>query len=122
MGEHISIGDSLIITLFSISMVFIVLVFISMFISLLKNLDRKEQSTVKKEIKKVPQTNKELAKTEEKVNTVDDEELVAVISAAIAASLGASLPEINIKKINRISGNSTAWSVAGRQEQIYNKL
>lgn len=121
MGEFISIGDSLIVTLFSISMVFIVLVVISVFIFLLKYLDRKDKVEVSKEVKIDTKASGDIVKVEEN-DTINNEELVAVISAAIAASLGVSVPEINIKKINRISGSSTAWSTAGRQEQVYSRL
>lgn len=55
-------------------------------------------------------------------NLVDDEELVAVIAASIAASLGVSVPEINIKSIRRIPQRTPIWAQAGRQEMIYRKL
>ena len=46
-------------------------------------------------------------------------ELVAVITAAIAAMEGtASANNLIIRKISRISGNSTAWSRAGSSEVI----
>lgn len=130
MGENISIGDSLIITLFSISMVFLALIVISVFISMLKNLDRKDETKThvksknsKPKIDKI-QEKKQTEKIEEtETNTdIDEKELIAVISAAVAASMGISLPQVNIKKIKRISGSSPAWSTAGRQEQIQNKL
>ena len=121
MGEFISIGDSLIVTLFSMVMVFIVLVVLSGFIFLLKYLDPKDKVEVSKDTGKPNKSNDKIVEIEEN-ETINNEELVAVISAAIAASLGVSLPEINIKKINRISGSSTAWSTAGRQEQVYSRL
>lgn len=121
MGEFISIGDGLIVTLFSISMVFVVLIIISVFISLLKNLNGKEKVEVAKDTKITTKSNENQVGIEED-DTINDEELVAVISAAIAASLDVSLPEINIKKINRISGSSPAWSTAGIQEQLSSKL
>ena len=121
MGEFISIGDSLIVTLFSITMVFVVLVVISVFIFLLKYLDRKDKVEVSKDTTTTNKSNEKIVEIEEN-ETINNEELVAVISAAIAASLGVSVPEINIKKINRISGSSTAWSTAGRQEQVYSRL
>lgn len=46
-------------------------------------------------------------------------ELVAVITAAIAAMEGtASANRLIIRKINRISGSSTAWGRAGSSEVI----
>lgn len=120
MGDIISIGDALVITAFSMVVVFIVLVIISIFISVLKNIGvekKKEATTVaastiakKAEVKEVV------------VNNQNDEELVAVIAAAIAASMGVQIPEINIKSIRRIPQSIPAWGVAGRQEQIYSKL
>lgn len=130
MGENISIGDSLIITLFSIAMVFLALIVISVFISMLKNLDRKDETktgvkskSAKPKIDKT-EDKKPIEKIKEtETNTdIDEKELIAVISAAVAASMGISLPQVNIKKIKRISDSSPAWSTAGRQEQIQNKL
>jgi len=48
-------------------------------------------------------------------------EIVAVISAAIAAmesNASVSANGLIIRKISRISGNSTAWSMAGLNECI----
>lgn len=109
------------ITVFSIVMVFLVLIIISIFISFLKNIDNKEKKEISKTSKSIANLNQDISKAEED-KTVDDEELVAVISAAIAASLGVSIPEISIKKISRISENTTAWSMAARQEQVNGKL
>lgn len=121
MSEYLSIGDSLVITLFSISMVFLVLVVISIFIALLKNLDGKEKTQTREETKIVTKSSPEILETEED-SIKNDEELVAVISAAVAASLGVSVPQINIKNIKRVNNDSPAWSRAGRQEQVYSKL
>ncbi len=46
-------------------------------------------------------------------------EVIAVIMAAIAAMEGtANTNHLIIRKINRVSGNSTAWSKAGASEVI----
>lgn len=123
MGENISIGDSLIVTLFSIVMVFIVLIVISIFISMLKNINKSEKPINIKDNKDLNKSNIEkipVAKVE--MNKMDDEELVAVISAAIAASLDIKPQQINIKNIRRINNNSPAWASVGRQEQIHNNI
>lgn len=120
MGDIISIGDALVITAFSMVVVFIVLVIISIFISVLKNIGvekKKEVATVT-----TPTIVKQTEVKETVVNNQNDEELVAVIAAAIAASMGVQIPEINIKSIRRIPQSIPAWGVAGRQEQIYSKL
>lgn len=116
MGDHVSIGEALIITGFSIVVVFLGLIMISLLISALKNISGDK----KPEVSKVVETP---AKKEEPViNQVDDEELVAVIAAAIAASMGVNIPQLNIKSIRRIPQTTPAWAVASRQEQISDKL
>ena len=45
-------------------------------------------------------------------------ELIAVIAAAIAAMEGVSPNNLIVRKISRISGNSTSWSRAGASEII----
>lgn len=81
--------------------------------------------------KNIGKVKKEVEVAVEKVNPVvkvededkfDDEELIAVIAASIAASLGVSVPEINIKSIRRIPQRTPIWAQAGRQELIYRKL
>lgn len=122
MGDFISFGDSLIITVFSMAVVFLGLIVLAMLISVLKNIggEKKEVATTKEPV--APIKTKEPIVEKIKETNVNDEELVAVIAAAIAASLGVSVPEVNIKSIRRIPQNSPAWSAAGRQEQIYGKL
>lgn len=125
MGEYITIGDGLVITLFSMVIVFITLLAISYLIDLLtilvnkgeekKSLNKTEAKTVKEEIVK---ESKESSVEE----NIDDEELVAVISAAIAASLGVAVPQINIRSIKRTQSVNNVWSEMGKAEQISGKL
>lgn len=122
MGEFIGIGDALIVTLFSVVMVFLVLIVISIFIGMLKGLDRKKEEPFLANESKLDLIKDKTIKEQEALNMANDEELVAVISAALAASMGLKLPEINIKSIRRLNNNSPAWARAGKQEQIYGKL
>ena len=116
MGDHVSIGQALIITGFSIVVVFLGLIIISMLISALKSISGNNKPEVSKAV--VSPVKKE----EPVVNEVDDEELVAVIAAAIAASMGVGIPQLNIKSIKRVPQTGPAWGIAGRQEQIAGKL
>lgn len=50
------------------------------------------------------------------------DELIAVISAAVAASLGVSANGVVIKSIKRTGTNAPAWGVRGRIEQVYNRF
>lgn len=45
-------------------------------------------------------------------------ELVAVISAAIAASMNTSIHNIVVRNVVRTGNHSPAWNTAGRQEQM----
>lgn len=49
-----------------------------------------------------------------------DEELIAVISAAVAAVMGEE-GNFVVRRIRRVS-NASAWQKAGREEQIYSRF
>ena len=121
MGNLVSFRDSLIITVFSMAVVFIGLIVLAMLISVLKNIGvEKKVEDVKKPQGPINAKESVVDKIEE--TTTNDEELVAVIAAAVAASLGVTVPEVNIKSIRRIPQSSPTWAIAGRQEQIYSKF
>ncbi len=51
-------------------------------------------------------------------SSVDDSALIAVITAAIAASMGTSSNGIRIKSLRRSNVNTPAWGQEGRYEQF----
>jgi len=51
-----------------------------------------------------------------------DEELIAVIAAAISSSLDVSTYDLRIKSVKRVPPYSPAWNRAGRIEQVNNKI
>ncbi|SHD78467.1 OadG family protein [Schnuerera ultunensis] len=115
-------GESLTITIFSMVVVFIVLIAISYLIEILRittNGKKGKEEPKKAIVEEKAVEKKEQIVSEEKVN---DEELVAVIAAAVAASLGTTIPQIKIKTIKRISPTTPLWSEAGRREQILERL
>ncbi len=107
MGKDISILDSLIISLVSMVAVFVVLAIIYYLVDLLKIVGSKNN-----------------AKPEETIarECLEDEELVAVITAAIAVNLGVSVPKVNIKSIKRISSTTSRWAEVGRREKTIGKF
>lgn len=113
MGESVTIGDSLIITVFSMTVVFIVLYLISLLIRVLK-----VTSNGKKEDKGTNTSNIIETDTVEEIDETDEGELIAAIAAAIAASLDVSIPQIRIREIRRISQNTPVWADMGRREQM----
>lgn len=75
------------------------------------------KKTVVKE--KTPEVKPEVKAEVVPVKKADDGELVAVITAAIAASLGVPQRSLRIKSFKRVG---KAWNDASRQENIYNNL
>ena len=55
---------------------------------------------------------------EKKEEEMDDTELVAVLTAAIAASLNTSTYNLKIKSYRRVGGKTSAWSRAGLEETV----
>lgn len=76
-----------------------------------------------------PEGKKQTAKTAEKVKAdnapavaaqkpEDSDELIAVITAAVAASLNTSTYNLKIKSIRRVEGKSPAWNKAGLRDVL----
>ena len=55
-------------------------------------------------------------------DNTDSEELIAVITAAVAASLHTSTHNIVVRNITRISDATPPWAKIGRVDQVSNKL
>lgn len=113
MGDYISFENALFVTFISILAVFVVLILISFLIQGLKAVgeDKKEKEVAKKEDTKV-----ENKVVKSNIKEENEEELIAVISAAIAMSLGVELPKVKIKTIKRVANKS--WSLVGKREKI----
>lgn len=110
---NISLGDAGIITLFSMLIVFAALLVISYAIDVMRICISKSKSG-KKADKKV-----EVKPIEPVVQTIqeqDDTELVAVITAAIAAMTGSSTNGLVVKNIKRIPDLDSAWAKSGKIE------
>lgn len=107
---EVSIGEAIIITGFSMIVVFIVLIIISILISRLEKIGTSKnskvgESTIKEEGGEV-------------MEVINDEELVAVITATIAVATGRTAPNLKIRKIKRISNDKSTWENISRQEQV----
>lgn len=122
MGNIISIGDSLVITVFSMAIVFVVLIAISYLIDILRITTNGNEGKKKSNIEDTKTQKPAISKTAKVEENVNDEEIVAVISAAIAASLGVATQNLNIKSIRRIPQTNPIWSDIGRREQMMGRL
>lgn len=111
-----AIGDAGINTLICLAVVFTVLIFISFLISLFKYIPKLEAALSKKDKKTelaenaVVNTVSQIEVKEEEEELSDDLELVAVITAAIAASAGTSTDGFVVRSIRR--SNNSKWAKA----------
>ena len=99
---------------YSLAVVFAVLIFISFLISLFKYIPKLEAALSKKDKKTelaenaVVNTVSQIEVKEEEEELSDDLELVAVITAAIAASAGTSTDGFVVRSIRR--SNNSRWA------------
>ncbi|WP_427339276.1 OadG family protein [Caloranaerobacter sp. DY30410] len=116
LGENVTIGQVLVVTVFSMGIVFLALLVISYIIDGFRFVFYKDNKKEDKEQRKVIEPKKSVPK--EIFNEEDDEELIAVITAAIAASISRPASEIRIRNIKRIPANTPIWARAGRLKQF----
>ena len=123
MTSEMSLFESGIVSIFSIGIVFLTLVVIAFIINRIKIISTEKKETTEIDVSK-PRANESINSNIQAIDDsmVNDEELVAVIAAAIASSLGIDTQDINIQKIRRIPQNSIPWRVIGIQERLFGKL
>lgn len=105
-----SFGDSLIVTVVSMSVVFVVLVVIALMISVMQRLLGQKQGGT-------PVTVQVADQKEEDVPEEDFGEIVAAIIAAISMSEG-NASGFKVNTIKRLNDARDAWKSAGIKEQI----
>ncbi|MBU5676274.1 OadG family protein [Alkaliphilus sp. MSJ-5] len=116
MGEKFL--GSMIVTLVGIGIVFAGLAILYFAIIIMQKVVGKSQPKKIVDSKPSPTIEDEVVEEE----TVDSTELVAVITAAVAASLNTSTHNIIVRNITRISDQTPSWAKIGRVDQISNKL
>ena len=110
-GDKINLLDAGIITVFSMTVVFISLLVISYVIDITKALLSKKVNKVE-DIKVVQQPSQPVVSTA----VEDDTELVAVITAAISTMTGTSSSGLVVRNIKRLPDYDSAWSKTGKIE------
>ena len=114
MSELITQGA--IIAVVGYVLVFIVLSVIWGILELSKKFFTRKTDKVKEEAITPPPAPK--AETKVEIGE-DEEELIAVLTAAVAASLGrTSTYNLNIKSYRRVGSSSPAWNKISRQENL----
>ena len=104
-------------TVMGILVVFMILVIIMMVIkamALLSGESKPKKATQETKVVEAP------VATPVVTQTADDSELIAVITAAIAAAMGQSSSGFVVRSYKAVSGN--AWNKAGRMDILENRL
>lgn len=116
--QTVTAADALLITVFSMVVVFVVLLLISYIINLLK-IFSKEKTPSQPVVKELAVEAKADDLSEE-LEAEDEYELIAVITAAIAAMTGKQMSEIQIKNIKRTHTMGNSWQEIAKQENLMN--
>lgn len=115
-------GYGLIVTLVGLGMCFIILIGLAYMLNALKLISNRGSAEKKTEIVEVEKAeSRSEAVDETNAVTEDEGELVAVISAALAAFMGRE-NNLVVRSIRRVEGNAPVWAKVGRQDQMYNRL
>lgn len=112
---------SIVVTLLGVGIVFSALIALYLTIVIMQKVVSGLQPKKKAEI--APITKEPAVEdTIDTEDTIDNVELVAVITAAIAASLHTSTHNIVVRNITRTNDATPSWAKIGRVDQISSKL
>ena len=109
------------VTVIGLLIVFAVLIILMFVLKMMKFIFAPKAEKVPKVQKPKVVEQKPTAEVVE-VNETDDEELIAVITAAIAASLNTSTYNLKIKSFRRVGSVAPAWNKAGLNETINSRF
>lgn len=107
------------VTALSMAIVFLVLVLL---IGIIKAMDSMVNPKSKEENEENNEFDNIQSYEQEQEPSEDISELIAVISAAVACSMGVSESKIRVVNINRVGNDSPTWAKNGRLEQLQNRL
>ena len=123
LSEALAMGGET--TVIGLSIVFGVLVILMIVLMLFKVIfykdpkkQQKSADTAKTETADIVQT---VAVESDKSDEIPEDELVAVLTAAVASSLNTSTYNLRIKSYRRVDGRQNAWNRAGLTETINNR-
>lgn len=84
------------------------------------SIEGKKDSGVK--VVNEPKNKKKVSSEVIEIDEMDDEELIAVISAAIASSMDTSVRNIVVKNIVRVNDDTPTWGKVARIDQVNSRL
>lgn len=119
-GEAITFGEGLVVTALGMGVTFAALIALSFLLDVLRIALYREPKKDKQPAVVEDKPVEEPAVAQEE--KVDSEELVAVITAAIAASLQTTTHNIVVRNITRVPDVTPAWGKSGRIEVINSRF
>lgn len=122
MGLSEALSEGLGVIVIGLIIVFSVLLILMLVLMLMKVVFYKEPKPEKTEA--LPNTAAPAVQKAETAadSSIDEGELIAVLAAAVAASLNTSTYNLNIKSFRRIKDNSPSWNKAGRTDVINSRF
>lgn len=112
------LGQGVPIAIIGYVMIFVVLAILWGFIEIMHFAVTLKDKKVKKEVVEQQSSSAESSTEVSSDEQVDEGELVAVLTAAVAASLNTSTYNLRIKSFKRIDTKNNAWSNASRNDAI----
>lgn len=109
-----ALSEGLQVTVTGLIIVFSVLIILMLVMMAMKKIFYKEAAPAK-QTAPAPEQNIAPAPAQ---NTAEDPNLIAVLAAAVAASLNTSTYNLNIKSYRRIDNNAPAWNKEGLRDVI----
>lgn len=115
-GDTVTFGQAAIVCLFSIVIVFLVLLAISYMIDAVAYFINRSEKNTANEVKKEAPVSVSVPAPEP--TPTDGHIDVVLITAAVAAYLGEDSSTFVVRSIRRIGAEETAWSRAGRLDSL----
>ncbi len=124
-GKDLALSDALAMggetTVIGLAIVFAVLIILMIVLMLFKVIFYKDPSKQKKAEVTAPVAAASVVEAV-KEESVDEDELIAVLTAAVAASLNTSTYNLRIKSYRRTDNKKPAWNKAGVTETINSRF
>lgn len=113
-----ALGEGLMVTAVGLIIVFSVLIILMLVMMAMKKIFYKEPQANDKKTETQTADMQIDGKAETEVLNEEDPNLIAVLAAAVAASLNTSAYNLKIKSYRRIGNNAPAWNKAGLRDTI----
>ena len=113
-----ALGEGLMVTAVGLIIVFSVLIILMLVMMAMKKIFYKEPQTSSEKTEAQMADMQIDGKAETEVLNEEDPNLIAVLAAAVAASLNTSAYNLKIKSYRRVGNNAPAWNKAGLRDTI----